>query len=413
MKTIAASPVSETLRQLKQFIAFPTVSSDPRQKQAMQDCASWLKRRLREIGMHRAAVFPTSTHPLVYGEYLPDRSLPTILFYGHYDVQPVEPLEAWATPPFEAVVRGDHIYGRGTSDDKGQLLTHIAGIAALLRSGRPMPVNVKFLIEGAEEIGSEGLKEFILSHQSLLQCDAFFVSDTTMASLDTPAITYSLRGSLNVELSIRTLPNDLHSGTFGGRAPNAAHVLSRFLAGLHRPDQTIAIPGFYKEVAESTPGMSPALAVTTITAGHQGKGVKSVIPATATTKLNLRLVPHQRPENIRALLDRYIREKLASAKPAVRYSAAASPVVVSRDNPYIRAAVKACESVFGRKPVFVRSGGTIGAVDWLHSHLKAPAVLLGFAQKSDNRHGPNEKLYLPNFERGIQTIIQFVQNIPT
>jgi acetylornithine deacetylase/succinyl-diaminopimelate desuccinylase-like protein len=435
----------DIVRDLKEFISFPSVSADSSQQQTMFDCASWLAGHLYEIGMQRAKVLPTSAHPVVYGEYITDAALPTILFYGHYDVTPVDPLNKWDTPPFRPAIKGDYIVGRGASDDKGQLFTHVKAVAKLLQEGR-LPVNVKFLIEGAEEIGSVGLEEFVAQHKDLLRCDAVVVSDTKMVGPGQPAITYSLRGSVKVEITLRTMAKDLHSGTFGGYVPNAAIKMAEFITGLHNKDNAIAIPGFYEDVRDPSSAerafvaangigntalmqeaeafapwgesrfsmyeritSRPSLEVTGITAGYQGKGFKEVIPAIASVKLNFRLVPDQDPARISWLLEQHVRNNVKDADVKITYGAVGYPVTIPRNNFYVRAAALACEKVFRRKPRFLRNGGTIGAVDYLYTTLGVPVVLLGFARADDNMHAPNEKFYLPDFFKGIDTIQQFLQ----
>jgi acetylornithine deacetylase/succinyl-diaminopimelate desuccinylase-like protein len=438
----------DILRDLKHFISYPTISSDPRRRQMMSACAAWLRAHLNTIGMQRAEIFETATHPVVYAEYKVSPFQPTVLFYGHYDVQPADPLHKWDNPPFDAAVKGNYIFGRGASDDKGQLFIHISAIGKLLKERNGLPVNVKFLIEGAEEIGSEGLKEFIEREKKLLQCDTAVVSDTKMASLHEPAITYSLRGSLNAEIVIQTLGKDLHSGTFGGSVANAAVTLSNFISRLHHKDHSIAIPGMYDDVINLLPGerayikahgisddsllqdaeaftawgeadyslherttIRPSLSITGITAGYQGGGVKNVIPSVASAKLNFRLVPDQTPERVRLLLDKCIQMWIREGNVATRYSSFANPVTVPRNNPYVRAAARAYERVFRKKIRFVQNGGTIAAVDHLHTILGVPVVLMGFAQAGDNMHAPNEKFYLPNFFKGMDTVKLFIQFI--
>jgi acetylornithine deacetylase/succinyl-diaminopimelate desuccinylase-like protein len=436
---------NDILRDLKDFISFPSISADSTRQQSMFDCASWLAGHLYEIGMQRAVVLPSAAHPVVYGEYISDVSLPTILFYGHYDVTPVDPLNKWDTPPFRPAIKGNYIVGRGASDDKGQLFTHVKAIARQLQEQGHLPVNVKFLVEGAEEIGSVGLEEFISRHKDILRCDAVVVSDTKMAGPGMPAITYSLRGSVKVEIEIRTMENDLHSGTFGGYVPNAAIKMAEFIAGLHNKNGTIAIPGFYEEVRRlstaeraftAVNGITdgelmqeamafapwgerqytmyeritsrPSLTVTGITSGYQGKGFKEVIPAVASVKLNFRLVPDQDPQTILQMLEHHIRTQISDADIRITYGAAGYPVTIPRDNFYVRAAGRACEKVFGRKPRYLQNGGSIAAVDYLYRILGVPVVLLGFARADDNMHAPNERFYLPDFFKGIDTIQQFL-----
>ncbi|MBV9963190.1 MAG: dipeptidase [Parafilimonas sp.] len=437
----------KTLNELSELIGFASVSSNDTQAQAIYNCAEWLVNHFKYIGIEHAGLYKTSSHPVVFAHHIIDPALPTILFYGHYDVQPADPVNKWHTRPFKAVIKGEYIYGRGASDDKGQMFIHIKAVEKLLRQ-KQLPVNVKFLIEGAEEIGSLGLKDFITINKNLLHCDAVVVSDTKMVSLKKPAITYSLRGSLNAELFISTGKKDLHSGTFGGYVPNAAIELSKFINKLYNSDHSIAITGFYDDVEKVSDekrrfikvnGVSdekllndaevftawgeknyslherstirPSLSVTGITSGFQGKGVKNVIPSVASVKLNFRLVHNQKPEAVKRLFDDYARRMLTNTTVKTVYSSFNNPVTVAVSSPYIKAAATACENVFKNKPGFIQNGGTIGAVDYLNSILKVPVVLMGFAQASDNMHAPDEKFYLPNFFRGIDTIIKFIQNV--
>lgn len=434
--------------QLKTFINFASISADEKQKKNIYACAEWLVHHLLSIGLQNAKMYYTSSHPVVYAEYLTHPSNQTILFYGHYDVQPIDPINKWHNPPFQPVIKDDFIYGRGSSDDKGQLFIHVKAVEQLLKSGNSLPINIKFIIEGAEEVGSTGLKDFITDHKELLRSNVVVVSDTKMASINTPAITYSLRGALNVEVSIQTSKKDLHSGTFGGCVPNAAAVLSEFIYKLHSKDGSIAIPHFYDDVeqvseqerkfmqlsgipdvkilsdAESKKDwgernytlyerttIRPSLSVTGIAAGYQGEGVKNVIPSAASVKLNFRLVNNQRPQKVKFLLDNYLKSILPDdAFVKTVYSSFANPVVFSRSNPYLTAATKSIEDTFHNKVKLIRAGGTIPAVDYLSTILKIPVVLMGFAQASDNMHAPNERFYLPNFFRGIKTIQKFIVN---
>jgi acetylornithine deacetylase/succinyl-diaminopimelate desuccinylase-like protein len=443
------SPQTNYIEQLKAFINFPTVSSDASKKEPIRRCAQWLVDQLLSIGMQKAGTFTTSSYPVVYAEYITPASCQTILFYGHYDVQPTDPEDKWSSPPFKAVVKDHYLIGRGASDDKGQLFIHIKAVEQLIKSKTSLPVNIKFLIEGAEEVGSSGLKEFISRHKDLLRCDVVVVSDTKMAALNVPAITYSLRGALNAEVFIQTSKKDLHSGTFGGCIPNAAIFLSTLIHGLHHPDHTIAITDFYKDVrvenkeeiafmkrnglrdseiladAESRWGwgeagfslyerstIRPSLSITGIKGGFQGSGVKNVIPSAASVKLNFRLVPDQRPEKVQALFEHYLKAVLpAFVKVQTVFSSPANPVTVSRRNLYITAAANALNKVFHQHPKMIRAGGTIPAVDFLTTSLKVPVVLLGFAQASDNMHAPNEKFYLPNFFRGVEAVKYFILNV--
>ena len=438
----------KALSELSELLSFDTISNNSKQKAAMYNCAKWLERHFKSIGMQYAITYETSVHPVVYAEYIVNPSYKTILFYGHYDVQPVDPISKWNSPPFKAVIKGNYIYGRGASDDKGQFFIHVKAVEKIINEKKQPPINIKFLIEGAEEIGSVGLKEFIAQHKNMLHCDAVVVSDTKMISLNEPAITYSLRGSLNAEVFIQTSRKDLHSGTFGGYVPDAALSLGKFINRLYNQDDSISIPGFYSDVKpisnherkfikanasnndkllneaqtfsvwgeknyslHERSTIRPSVAITGVTAGFQGKGTKNVIPATASIKFNFRLVPNQHPQKIKMLFDEYVKRNIPGAVVKTIYSSFNEPLTVSRKNPYIKAAVDAYENVFATQVKFIQNGGTIGAADYLHSILKVPVVFMGFAQASDNMHAPNEKFYLPNFFRGIETIKKFIQNI--
>ncbi|MBL0358499.1 MAG: dipeptidase [Chitinophagaceae bacterium] len=443
------SNIPKIIAELSTFISFASISAETKYKKDIVDCAEWIARHLSQSGMQHVKVINTSKHPIVFGEWMNAPGKPTVLIYGHYDVQPADPLQQWDTAPFKATVKGDYILGRGASDDKGQIFIHIKAIESILQETGTLPVNVKFLIEGAEEIGSVALKDFITANTSMLQCDAAVVSDTKMAGVNTPAITCSLRGSLNAEVFLQSAATDLHSGTFGGAVPNAAFVVSQFINSLYNKDGSIAIAGFYDDVKNVTPAernfiavnappgnsllkdagvlsawgekkytiherttIRPSLSVTGITSGYQGEGVKNIIPARASLKLNLRLVPYQRPEKIKELLNGFIQTAIPSyIKVTVEYSALSNPVLMPVNNKFITAAVNAYKTVFKNKVRMIGSGGTIAAVDHLYSFLKVPVVFMGFAQASDNMHAPNEKMYLPNFFKGINVCRLFIKNI--
>jgi acetylornithine deacetylase/succinyl-diaminopimelate desuccinylase-like protein len=442
-------PATDILSQLGELISYPTVSSDSRSTMAIRKCAKWIMNYFKKIGFTRALVYETSSHPVVYAEYISNPLSRTLLFYGHYDVQPPDPLDKWTYPPFSPTLKGNYLFGRGASDDKGQFFIHLKAAEALLKSGSLLNVNLKFLIEGAEEIGSPGLADFISNNRDLLRCDAAIVSDTKMASINTPAITYSLRGALNAQIDLQVLKKDLHSGTFGGMAANAGLVTSQLVQKLYRVNHNIAIPGLYDAVrripeeerifmrnngpsstqlcndgelnvvwgeinfsAYERTTIRPSLAVTGITCGYQGQGVKNVIPASALVKLNFRLVPDQDPDKIKVLLNNYLKKVLPKhVNFKITFSSSAKPVTVSRNNPYLLAAVEAYKTIFNQDVMLLRSGGTIPAVQHLSSMLNIPVVMMGFALGSDNIHAPNEKFYLPNLYKGINTIIHLIRRV--
>ncbi|HEX4959957.1 MAG TPA: dipeptidase [Thermoanaerobaculia bacterium] len=435
------------LAELKQFIRFPSVSAQSARAGDVRKCAAWLAAHLQGIGMAGVQVIPTPRHPIVYAEWRGAPGKPTVLIYGHYDVQPPDPLREWTTPPFEPTVRGPHLYGRGATDDKGQLFCHVKALESLLRKTHRLPVNVKCLFEGEEEIGSPNLKPFLERHRRALTADAAVMSDTRMLGPERPALTYSLRGGLSQELTVCGPRQDLHSGTFGGAIHNPAQVLCEIVAGLHDAQGRVSIPGFYDRVllpgpderasmkkvgppdakiladagaplGWGEPGWSlherttvrPSLAVTGLTAGYQGEGSKAVIPSRASAKLNFRLVPEQDPREIDLLVRRHVAR---AAPPTVRFElttqARARPAVLDRRHPVMRAAARAYQRGFGAAPVFLRSGGSIPIVSTLQEILGLETALLGFALPDSQIHAPNERLHLPTFARGIATCLAFLE----
>lgn len=449
----AARPLAYTrthrrrfLAELKDFIRFPSISSQPRHAEDVRKCAAWLAAHLRRIGLAHVSIVPTPRHPVVYADWLGAPGRPTVLIYGHYDVQPADPLREWRTPPFEPTVRGRDLYGRGACDDKGQLFTHLAAVESYLQTEGKLPVNVKCLFEGEEEIGSPHFTRFLTEHRAALAADCAVISDTRMLGVDRPAITYALRGALSLELEVTNSPHDLHSGNFGGAVHNPLQALCEIIARLHDREGRVHIPGFYDNVrrwgdgerrymASAGPSdemmrrdaqvrrgwgergytlyeratIRPALNVSGITGGYQGPGGKSIIPARAIAKINLRLVPDQDPSEIERLFRRHV-ERLTPPTVCVtiRTDFRARAALISRRHPAIRAAVDACRRGFGVTPVCLRSGGSIPAVNSLQQVLGITPVLMGFALPGDCIHAPNEKFHLPNFQRGIATCIWFL-----
>ncbi len=435
--------------ELKEFVRFPSVSAQPRNTGDVNRCAEWLADHLRAIGMRRVTVVPTPQHPLVYAEWLEVSGAPTVLIYGHYDVQPAEPLDQWQSPPFEPVVRGKDLYGRGASDDKGQLLVHVKALESCLRARGRLPVNVKCLFEGEEEIGSPNFAPFLAKNERALSADVVLVSDTSMLGPNRPAITYAMRGSLSLELEVTGPEVDVHDGVFGGAIHNPLKGLCDIVAGLQAGGGRITIPGFYDRVREvdavertdmSSNGptdeqllkslrasrpwgergyslyerttIRPSLTISGITGGYQGPGAKAIIPSRAVAKLNIRLVPDQDPREIERLVRRHIaRVTPFTLRASVRTLLAAKPVVVDRTHPSVKAAATACYKGFGATPVFVRSGGTNPAVTAFHDILGLPTALIGFGLPDDRIHAPNEKFHLPNFHKGIATSICFFHEV--
>jgi acetylornithine deacetylase/succinyl-diaminopimelate desuccinylase-like protein len=435
------------LTELKEFVRIPSVSAQPAHAPDVKRCAAWLAGHLRRVGLERARVIGTARHPIVYAEWLRAPGRPTVLVYGHYDVQPPEPLDEWRTKPFEPTVRGDNLYGRGACDDKGQLFAHVKAIESYMRTLGRLPVNVKCVFEGEEEIGSPNLKPFVARHARKLAADAVVVSDTRMLGPGRPAITYGLRGSLSLEIEVAGAPHDLHSGNFGGAILNPAQALCRIISSLQDRDGRVLVPGFYERVRRwparerdymtsvgptdeeilrnagvrrgwgergftlyERTTVRPSLGVTGLTGGYQGKGGKSIVPARASAKIDIRLVPDQRPEEIERLVRDYVcRLAPRGLKVSVQTFFRTKPALVDRTHPAMRAAAAAYRRGFGVSPVFVRSGGSIPVVNEFQEALGAPVVLMGFALPDDRIHAPNEKFHLPNFFKGVETCAWFLQ----
>ena len=437
------------VRELSELVAFPSVSSSTRSGPAMSACAAWLARHLRELGAGDARVAPTAGHPAVVGRIGADPTRRSVLIYGHYDVQPVEPLSAWRSAPFSPVVRAGCLYGRGASDDKGQLFAHLKAIEMLRRLHGRLPVNVIFLIEGEEEIGSPGLPGLLRRLRSYLAADVVVVSDTSVLPGGRPSLTYGLRGDLYLDVEVSGPTGDLHSGNYGGAVHNALRVLASAVAGLYDADGSVAVPGFRRDARRATVGerrymrrmgpkeseirlaikgaatageagfssyermtVRPSLELAGVIGGYVGPGIKGVIPSRAVAKLDARLVPDQRPERIH----RQIFQHLARFVPRgltlrTRERMRAAPVVLGRAHPAALAAVRAYRRGFGREPVFVRSGGSIPIVSAFSGLLGVPTVLMGFALPDDGAHAPNERFSLAMLSRAILTSASFLDEM--
>jgi acetylornithine deacetylase/succinyl-diaminopimelate desuccinylase-like protein len=440
---------NQFVAELSDFVRFPSISAQPQRAADVRNCAAWLATHLRKLGLERVQFIPTRRHPVVYAEWLHARERPTVLVYGHYDVQPADPVEEWHAPPFEPVVHGDDLHGRGAADDKGQMFTHVKAIESFLRTTGSLPVNVKCLFEGEEEIGSPNLPAFLKRHARTVAADVAVLSDSPMLGPDRPVITESLRGGLSVELEVRGPGHDLHSGNFGGAVHNPLQALCEIIAKLHDANGRVSIPEFYDRVrhfgdqgraymrkvgpaddkiladAATARGwgetgytlyerttIRPALTINGITGGYGGRGVKAVIPARASAKLNVRLAPDQDPQEIDRLFRAYIaRIALPTVRVVIRTHLSAKPAVIDRGHPAIRAAAQAYRTGFGVAPVFLRCGGTIPVVSLFQEMLGIPTVLMGFALPDDRLHAPNEKFHLPNFFNGIATSIKFLSEI--
>jgi acetylornithine deacetylase/succinyl-diaminopimelate desuccinylase-like protein len=436
------------VRELADFVRFESVSAEPARREQVARCASWLAARLDSIGLERVRIVSTPGHPIVTAEWLQAPPHPTLLVYGHYDVQPSAPNAAWSSPPFGAHIHGTSLVGRGASDDKGQMWAHVKAIESFLRTSGRLPLRVKCVFDGEEEIGSPNLLQYLAAHARDFAADAAIVSDMPMLGLNRPALTESLRGVLSMEVEVLGAPADLHSGLFGGVVDNPLNALCKLLAGLHTDDGRVALPGFYDRVrtpphheraymarvgpaaedvlrvagvARGTgePGFTPyerstirpALSVTGIVSGHTGSGGKAIIPRRARATLDFRLVPRQDPREIAELLGRHIS---AAAPPTLRVRTrtlvVSDPVTVPRAGPAIEAAVDAVHAAFGVTPVFIRSGGTVPVVHLLR-RWRIPTVLMGLALPNDGMHAPNERLYLPNLHSGIAASIQFMARL--
>jgi acetylornithine deacetylase/succinyl-diaminopimelate desuccinylase-like protein len=435
--------------ELKQYLAIPSISALPDHSADVRRAAEWTADALRNAGMENARLIDTPGNPVVYGDWLNAPGKPTILFYGHYDVQPVDPVNLWTSPPFEATVRDGEIYARGAADDKGQVFMHIKAIEAYLKQGASLPVNIKVFIEGEEEVGSVHLDDFVRDHKDELKADVVVISDTTMFDRGVPSICYSLRGLAYFQIDVRGSKSDLHSGVFGGAVANPAIVLAQILAQMKDRGGRIKIPGFYDDVrplsdderaewkklpfnetkyrkelgAPRLFGESgyttlervwarPTLDVNGLQSGFTGEGAKTVLPATAMAKVSMRLVPNQDPQKIGDLFEAYVR-KIAPKTVDVKITRmhGGRPWMTEFDNKFVRAAGRAIEQGFGKSPVFVREGGSIPVVATFERELGIPSVLFGVGLPDENAHAPDEKLDLGNFHNGIIASAYLYQEI--
>ena len=432
------------LERLLSLLAIPSVSTASEHAPDVRRAADWLGARLREAGMTEVRVDETEGHPIVYGSRIVGDGRPTVLIYGHYDVQPPDPLEAWRHPPFEPTVRDGILFARGAADDKGQLLAQVEALAAWDRAGGP-PTDVKIVLEGEEEVGSPSLAPWLRAHAEELAADVAVISDSAMVARGVPAILYGLRGMAYMEIEVCGPQHDLHSGQYGGAVLNPAGALARILAGLQDAQGRVLIPGFYDDVlpiedAERAalsrvpvdmaafraatgdaggwgePGYSikerigarPSLDINGLLSGWTGEGAKTVLPERASAKVSMRLVPHQDPEAIARAFEAHVRALAPDGlKVEVRSLHGAVPAVVPRDIPAMRAAAHAYEVGFGTAPVFTREGGSIPVVADFETVLGLPTILMGFGLPDDNLHAPNEKFELAQFHGGIDTAVAF------
>jgi acetylornithine deacetylase/succinyl-diaminopimelate desuccinylase-like protein len=427
------------VNELKALLAIPSVSALPQHGADVRRAAAWCADELARVGMQNVKEIETPGNPVVYADWLNAPGAPTILFYGHYDVQPVDPLELWTSPPFEATVRDGELYARGAADDKGQIFMHMKAVEAHLKQNGKLPVNMKFMLEGEEEVGSAHLDDFIRQHTADLAADVVVISDSAMFARGVPSICYGLRGLVYFQIDLRGSATDLHSGTFGGAVANPAFVLAQMLAQLKDRSGRIKIPGFYDDVrpledAERQAWGSlpfnertyrkdfgipklfgetgyttlertwarPTFEVNGLLSGFTGEGAKTVLPAVAMAKVSMRLVPNQHPDKVADLFQKHI-EDIAPKTVELKVTRmhGGKPWMASYDNPYIQAAGRAIEKGFGRAPIFTREGGSIPVVSTFQEELGLPSVLFGVGLPDENAHAPNEKLDLGNFHNGI------------
>lgn len=434
------------LNELLDLLRIPSVSAKSEHKDDMIRCAEALRARLLEAGADRVEIYPTPGHPIVYGEKIMDPNKPTVLVYGHYDVQPPEPLELWKSGPFDPVIIDGKIFARGSCDDKGQVYMHVKALETLVKTGT-LQHNIKFCIEGEEEVGSPNLAQFVRDHKELLKADCILVSDSAMISLDTPSMDIGVRGLSYIEVEVTGPNRDLHSGVYGGAVANPITILSKMIASMHDENNHITIPGFYDDVVVATEeerklmaeapfdeaeymadlgvkslwgeagfttnertGIRPTLEVNGIWGGYTGEGAKTVLPSKAFAKISARLVPNQSSDKITELLINHLQR---IAPPYVEVKAAlhhgGEPYMTPIDSVGYQAAAKAMETTFGKKPIPVRGGGSIPICALFEKELGIKIVFMGFGLDSDNLHSPNEKFNVDNFYKGIETIPYFHQ----
>ncbi len=432
--------------ELIELLSIPSVSADPAYKKDVARTAEWVKKSLLDAGVDKAEVIPTAFHPIVYGEKIIDKKLPTVMVYGHYDVQPPDPLDLWTSPPFKPVIKNGKIYARGACDDKGQMYMHVKAFELMMRN-KMLPCNVKFLIEGEEEVGSESLGVFVKKNKAKLQSDVILISDTDIIANDIPSINVGLRGLSYVQVEVTGPNRDLHSGVYGGAVPNPINILCEMIASLKDKDGHITIPGFYKDVNKvsdkdrkelarapfslkeykkdlgiddvigekgyTTPertSIRPTLDVNGIWGGYTGEGSKTVIASKAYAKISMRLVPNQSPDKTIALFTKHF-TKIApkSVKVKVIPFHGGDPLLLDTKFVGYAAAEKAMITSFGKKPIPVRGGGSIPIVALFKKELKTDSILFGFGLNSDNIHSPNESYGIFNYLKGIETISLFHQ----
>ena len=433
------------IEELKDYLRIPSISTLSANKKDMTECAKFVQKKLKEAGITKTKIIQTKGHPLVYGEWMKAPGKPTVLVYGHYDVQPVDPLNLWKSDPFEPVVKGNKIWARGANDNKGQNFVHIKSVESYMKTVGKLPLNVKFLIEGEEEIGSPNLEKFLKQNKQLLKCDAVLISDTSLYAEGIPTINYGLRGLAYFELELTGPNRDLHSGSFGGSVANPINELAKLINKLHDKNGKVTIPNFYKDVLPFTKTENenikklrfserafakdlevkelqgekgfntlqrlwgrPTLDCNGIWGGFTGEGAKTVLPSKATAKLSMRLVPNQDPKRIGIEFKKYVKTLIPkSVTLKITEMHGGFPVVIPLDDPAIVAASNATSKAFGKKTVYTREGGSIPIVVDFVNQLNAPAVLMGLGLDTDNIHSPNEHFSLKSFKAGIKSSVFF------
>ena len=431
--------------ELKDYLRIPSISTLSSNKKDMLKCAKFVSTKLKDAGMKNIKIIPTKGHPLVYGDWMKAPGKPTVLIYGHYDVQPVDPINLWKSDPFEPVVKDGKIWARGANDNKGQNLVHIKSVEAYMKTLGKLPVNVKFLIEGEEEIGSPNLEVFLKKNKKLLKCDAVLISDTSLYAEGIPTINYGLRGLAYLEVELTGPDRDLHSGSFGGSVANPINELAKLISKLHDKNGKVTVPNFYKDVLPFTKKENeniktlkfsdakfakelkvkelqgekgfntlqrlwgrPTLDCNGIWGGFTEEGAKTVLPSKATAKISMRLVPNQDSKKVGKEFTKYVKSLVPkSIKIKVTEMHGGSPVVIPLEHPAILAASKATTKAFGKKTVYTREGGSIPIVVEFVKQLSAPAILMGLGLDSDNIHSPNEHFSLKSFDLGIKSSAYF------
>ena len=437
------------LNELQEWLAIPSISALSEHKGDVYKAAEWLAAKLTEAGLEHVEIHETKGHPLITADYLHAEGKPTVLIYGHYDVQPVDPLHLWETPPFEPSIRDGKLYARGATDDKGQLFLHVKAVEAILKQEKELPVNIKFCIEGEEEVSSPNLPLFLEENKEKLAADVVLVSDTSLLAPGKPAISTGLRGLCSLELSLNTANTDLHSGSYGGGVPNALHAMVELLSTLHDKQGRVSVEGFYNGVQELSPemreefakqqfdeeklkqdlgldalygeegysfveriGARPTLELNGVYGGFQGEGTKTVIPKEAHAKITCRLVADQDPQACLDAIEAHLNAHTpVGAKLTITPKEKAFAFNIDPSHPMLQKAADAYETVYGTRALFTKDGGSIPIVEKLSSTLNAPTVMMGFGLPDENLHAPNEHFNLENFDKGLLTIVDYLKRV--